>query len=253
MDRVEKFVFQRDAKFALAGQLLSRYVLAQACRRSSASFDIRRTERGRPFVECTPAFDFNLSHHHHLVCIAGTFLGRVGCDTMEYQVAETAAKEPIESLTNLLRGEFTSAEYDFILKRTSDERTRVRHFYRLWCLKESYVKWLGDGLHFPLSKMNFAIGTEEFNEHDVEQVISDTRLDVEGRSPDEQLRFDEQVIQLANSEQQIVTLCLSIQHASQTFTELTIEQLLRGCTPLQDSRTDDDDSGWTSFQMKKVK
>ena len=177
LERIHKFVFQRDAKFALAGQLLIRYLLARAFQRKSSSFEIRRTDYGRPFVDTPEKFDFNLSHHYHLVCIAGTFDGQVGCDTMEYRV-DAAPRESMESLTSLLRGEFTRNEYDYILHKSTDEKTRFRHFYRLWCLKESYVKWLGLGVGFTLARMNFCIQTDEFDESDPRPVLSDTRLEL---------------------------------------------------------------------------
>ena len=251
LERIERFVFERDAKLAFVGQLLSRYVLAQAFQRPSSSFLIRRTERGRPYVETEPTFDFNYSHHHHLVCLAGTFDGRIGCDTMEYQTKERR-RESIESTTNLLRGEFSKDEYDFILKNTSDEAGRVRHFHRLWSLKESYVKWSGDGIHSSLSKLDFRVRTAEFDENNQEQILSDTILHEDGNPIDPQLRFDEQIIYLPNQEEQIVTLCLPRANPCQPFVELTMEQILLSCTPL-DEHPHEEGKWWISLQSKKVK
>lgn len=250
VERIHKFVFQRDAKFALAGQLLIRYLLAQTFQRKSSSFQIKRTERGRPFIEATPRFDFNLSHHGQLVCIAGTFDGQVGCDTMEYKVNK-AQRETIESTTNLLRQEFTKNEYNFILSKSTDEKIRFRHFHRLWCLKESYVKWLGCGIGFTLSRMNFCIGTDEFDETNPKQVLSDTKLELDNRLIDEDLRFDEQIIYLSNDEQQIITICSSSKNDCQPFVELTIDELLKGCTPL-DGNENEKEEWWNKFQGKKL-
>jgi 4'-phosphopantetheinyl transferase len=249
LERIDKFVFQRDAKFALGGQLLIRYLLSKALQRDSSSFDIQRTDRGRPFVNSTPKFDFNLSHHHHLVCIAGTFNGQVGCDTMEYQVNRTQ-RESIESTTNLLRREFAKDEYDFILKQTTDEKKRFRHFHRLWCLKESYVKWLGIGIGFNLSSMNFRIKTDEFDPANPNQVLSDTLLELNNKPTDDKLRFDEQIIYLSDNEQQILTVCVSKEIDCQPFIELTIEEILKGCTPL-DINTPAEDKWWDNFHRKK--
>jgi 4'-phosphopantetheinyl transferase len=252
LERIDKFVFQRDAKFALAGQLLIRYLLSKAFQRESSSFDIQRTERGRPFINSTPKFDFNLSHHHHLVCIAGTFDGQqVGCDTMEYQV-NRVPRETIESTTNLLRGEFTKNEYDFILKETKDEKKRFRHFHRLWCLKESYVKWLGYGIGFKLSRLNFRIKTDEFDQTNPNQVLSDTILELDNKPIDEELRFDEQIIYLSDNEQQIITVCSSKKNDCQPFIELTIEEILKGCTPL-DLNDQGEEKWWNNFHQKKEK
>jgi len=251
LERIDKFIFQRDAKFALAGQLLIRYLLAQAFQRKSSSFEIQRTEYRRPFVDSTLKFDFNLSHHHQLVCIAGTFDGKIGCDTMEYKV-NTAQRESIESLTNLLRGEFTKNEYDFILNKSKDEKIRIHHFYRLWCLKESYVKWLGVGVGFKLSRMNFCIKTDEFDENNPQQVLSNTKLEIDNKLLEENLRFDEQIIYLPNNEHQIITLCLSDKNNCQPFIQLTIDEILKGCSPL-DENGQGEEKWWNSFKTKKSK
>ncbi|CAF0889889.1 unnamed protein product [Adineta steineri] len=251
LERIDKFMFQRDAKFALAGQLLIRYLLAQALKRKSSSFEIRRTEYGRPYIESTEKFDFNLSHHHQLVAIAGTFDGLVGCDTMEYRV-NTPPREPVEPLTNLLRNEFTKNEYDFILNKTKDEKIRFRHFYRLWSLKESYVKWLGQGVGFTLSRMNFCIKTDEFDEKNAQQVLSDTILELDNKSVNDQLRFDEQIIYLPNNEQQIITLCSSTKTNCQPFTELNIDEILKNCTPLNENKPGEE-KWWNNFQKKTTK
>ncbi|UJR27165.1 hypothetical protein I4U23_008463 [Adineta vaga] len=251
LERIDKFVFQRDAKFALAGQLLIRYLLAQALQRKSSSFEIQRTEYGRPFINSLEKFDFNLSHHYHLVCIAGTFNGLIGCDTMEYRV-NTPQKESIESVTNLLRREFTDNEYNFILNKSKDEKIRFNHFYRLWCLKESYVKWLGCGIGYQLSRMNFCINTDVFDESNTKQVLSDTKLELDNKLVDNDLRFDEQIISLSNNEQQIIALCLSNKDSCQPFVELTMEEILKGCSPLDETKQGDE-TWWNRFNTKKLR
>lgn len=251
LQRIDKFVFQRDAKFALAGQLLIRYLLSRAFKRLSSSFEVKRTDRGRPFIESTPNFDFNLSHHNQLVCIAGTFDGQIGCDTMEYRI-NGDPREPTESLTNLLRGEFTKNEYDFILNRSKNEKRRFAHFYRLWCLKESYVKWLGCGIGFTLSRLNFCINTDEFNPDDPKQIISDTKLEIDNKLISEKLRFDEQVIYLPDNEQQLITLCLSDKSTCEPFIELTMDEILQSCTPL-DENGQEEEIWWIHFKEKPAK
>ena len=250
VERIDKFLFQRDAKFALAGQLLIRYLLSQAFQCKSSSFKIERTERGRPFIVSTLKFDFNLSHHNQLVCITGTYDGQIGCDTMEYQTNKRP-KESIESLTNLLRREFTENEYNFILNKSQDEKIRTRHFYRLWCLKESYVKWLGYGIGFQLSRLNFCIETDEFDETNPQQILSDTKLKLDDRLIDDELRFDEQIIYLSDNERQIITLCLSNKIKCQPFVELKMDEILKNCTPL-DENQQEEEIWWTNFHRKKL-
>lgn len=235
LNRIDEYAFQRDVKFSLAGQLLIRYLLSKVFHQKSSSFDIQRTKLNRPFSKSTPTFDFNISHHNQLVCIAGTFNGQIGCDTMIYK------KENLQiSNYNVLRKKFTLDEYDFIMKNPSN-------FYRLWCLKESYVKYLGIGVGFQLLKLNFHIKTNEFNKN---SIISDTILEIDEKLRNHNLRFDEQIIFLSEHEQQLITLCLSTNNHCQSFVELTIDDILHGLTPF-DKNKEDDLISWERFQMKR--
>ena len=248
LERINGFVFEKDAKFALVGQLIIRYVLTRALQQPSSSFQIQRTDRRRPFVTTTPTIDFNMSHHHHLVCVAATFDGRIGCDTMEYRVNEQR-RDSMESSTNLLRSEFSRHEYDFILKETTDETIRCRRFYRLWSLKESFIKWTGRGLDSRLSNLDFRIQTKDFDSNQPAQIISDTQLHLQEHPS---LRFDEQVIYLPNGEEQIITVCLSATNPCQLFVQLTIDEVLQGCTPLVEHLIDEE-KWWIDFQKKPKK
>lgn len=250
LERIDGFVFKRDAKFALVGQLIIRYVLARALQQPSSSFEVKRTDRRRPYVESSPAIDFNMSHHHQLVCVAATFDGRIGCDTMEYRV-HGKQRQTMQEMTDLLRTEFAPNEYNFILNESRDEATRIRRFYRLWSLKESYIKWSGRGLDSPLAQLDFRVQTSDFNVHQIDQIISDTRL-YQNHSLDPSIRFDEQVIYLPNGEEQIIAVCLSSTNPSQPFVQLTIDDLLQGCTPL-DEHPNDEEKWWNHFHNKAEK
>jgi 4'-phosphopantetheinyl transferase len=244
LNRIDQYVFQRDVKFTLVGQLLIRYLLTRVFHQKSSSFLIQRTEHNRPFIQSIRTFDFNLSHHHQLVCIAGTFDGRIGCDTMIYRTDKIR-----HDYRNLLRKKFTANENDFIMKNSRDENIRLSRFYRLWCLKESYLKWLGVGIAFQLLRLNFQIQTAEFGNN---EIISDTKLEIDNQLiADNNIRFDEQIISLENNEQQIISLCLSMKNKCQSFVELTIDDILHGCTPFDENK-EDDLIWWERFQMKKT-
>lgn len=250
LERIHRFVYRRDAKAALIGQLLIRFILSKAFQRASSSFVIQRTLHGRPFINSTPSFDFNLSHHYQLVCIAGTFDGRVGCDTMEYRV-NIPLRESMEARTNLLRGEFASNEYDFILKTSTDERIRFRHFHRIWALKESYVKWLGQGISYPLAQLDFSIRTNEFDSTKSDQILSDTNLEINHQSVHDQLRFDEQIVYLDDDEQQILTVCLKPNNPCQPFVQVSIDDLLNECVPLNENENANE-NWWLLHEKQKL-
>jgi 4'-phosphopantetheinyl transferase len=232
IQRIDQYAFQRDVKFTLIGQLLIRYLLNRVFQKKSSSFLLQRTKSHRPFIQSNPSFDFNLSHHNQLVCIAGTFDGQIGCDTMNYRM-DKIRKE-------LLRKKFTINEYELI-------EQNPENFSRLWCLKESYVKWLGRGIGFQFSRLNFHLSTKDFNN---KNIISDTRLEIDHQLPHDNIRFDEQIINLSSDAQQLITLCLSMTNPCQSFVELNIDDILHGCTPFDENKNINLIS-WERFQMKK--
>jgi 4'-phosphopantetheinyl transferase len=233
IQRIDEYVFQHDVKFALIGQLLIRYLLNRVFQKNSSSFLIQRTKSHRPFIQSNPSFDFNLSHRHELVCIAGTFDGQIGCDTMDYQI------KPINK--TLLRKKFTANENELI-------ENNPWNFSRLWCLKESYVKWLGIGIGYPLLKLNFHLQTKDLTQT---KIISDTKLEIDNQLIHSSIRFDEQIIHLSDNNDQIITLCLSIKSPCQSFVELNIDDILHGCTPFDENKNIHLIS-WQRFQMKKL-
>ena len=241
--RFDQYQFQHDVKFSVIGQLLIRYLLSRAFQKKSSSFEIDRTQSNRPWVDCKPAFDFNVSHHSHLVAIAGTFHGQVGCDTMTY-----SSDIHRHNYQRLARKILSHDELNYFEQRTVDEFDLSRCFYRFWCLKESYVKWLGQGLTYPLSKLNFEIQTHSF---DCCRFISDTKLRIDSRllAPLE-IRFDEELIDLNNKDQQLITVCCSNRSVTSKFVELTFEQILEYCSPIDENRTDFS-IWWKSFIEKK--
>jgi 4'-phosphopantetheinyl transferase len=230
IQRIDEYVFQRDVKFALIGQLLIRYLLNRVFQKNSSSFVIQRTKFHRPFIQSNPSFDFNLSHRNQFVCIAGIFNGQIGCDTMDCQT------KPINK--RLLRKKFTINENKLI-------EQNPLNFSRLWCLKESYVKYLGIGIGYPLLKLNFHFQTKDFNQN---LIISDTKLDIDDNN-NQLIRFDEQIIN--HNQQQIITLCLPINSPCQSFVELNIDDILHGCTPFDENKNIHLIS-WQRFQMKRL-
>ena len=236
--RLEEYFYQDDVKFSLIGQLFVRYLFSRIFDEKSSSCEIHRTSFNRPFIPSHPSLDFNLSHHYQLLTIAGTLDQRIGCDTMLYRTARKAQN----NYRNLTRKILTKDEEKDLFRTNSDENQRYRDFVRFWCLKESYVKWLGKGLTFPLSKLNFQISSS-FNQ----TILTDTRLEHLS-----DLRFDEQLISLENDEQQLITLCLSKSNPIETFIQLTIDDLLDRCTPFDDQRIDQYLS-WKRFENKPLK
>ncbi|CAF4811245.1 unnamed protein product, partial [Rotaria magnacalcarata] len=55
-----------------------------------------------------------------------------------------------------------------------------------------------------------------------------------------------------DNEQQIITLCLSDKNNCEPFIELTIDEILESCTPLDENKQDEE-IWWIHFQGKQPK
>jgi phosphopantetheinyl transferase len=111
----------------------TRRILSLCENRSLAEDDIAREAGGRPFLPDSD-MDFSISHSGALAAVAlvrGNGL-RTGCD-VELIRPRARAKD-------ITDGFFTAAERDYINSGGSFDLTR---FYRIWTLKECFIKLRG--------------------------------------------------------------------------------------------------------------
>jgi 4'-phosphopantetheinyl transferase len=89
---------------------------------------------GKPYLADYPDLYFNLSHSgRYAVC--GISDREIGVDIQEEQTVEDRLAERF----------FTAGEYEE-LRKLDNDRERKRLFFRLWTVKESYMKLNGKGL-----------------------------------------------------------------------------------------------------------
>lgn len=131
--RVRRYRFEKDRVRCILGETLVRYALKHAFGLSRVSFDIG--ENGRPFL-AEPAergLDFNISHAGPwVVCALGD--SRVGIDVEQI-------REKDEKLARVVL-----ADQELEAWSSLPDEAKGSEFYRLWTLKESYVKYTGKGL-----------------------------------------------------------------------------------------------------------
>lgn len=175
--RINKFVYQEDAKSSLIGQVLIRKFLSNVLNRPSNEIKIIRTELGRPKVcdtyrdylkekNCWPnLIDFNVSHSGDFCVLAGFWdfdklysnerqiNSTVGVDVTK--IIEKKTKQELERFLQLMsRREFLPSEWETVTSVDSD-RQKCINFTRLWCLKECFIKSIGLGLKFELRRIEF--------------------------------------------------------------------------------------------------
>lgn len=92
------------------------------------------TEKGKPYFKDYPDIHFNLSHSGTMAMLCISDL-TVGCDL------EEISRAPL----NIASRYFSEKENKF-LNSIEDPEERNRNFYKIWTLKESYIKATGSGL-----------------------------------------------------------------------------------------------------------
>jgi len=177
--RVGRFVFQKDAKSAIAGRLLIRKTLSEYLHIPYNELKLSRTEKGKPFVTNDLADDshlgfyFNVSHQGNYAVLAAESHMQVGVDVMQIELRSAGNGEKF--LETMVR-QFTSSEWA-IIKEPAHLNDRLARFYRFWCLKESYVKALGVGVGFDLQRISFTPHTLQLRQG---HVARDTHISVDG-------------------------------------------------------------------------
>ena len=142
--KVDAFLYAKDKKLSLgAGLMLRKGLAARGIQEREAVFAYG--ENGKPYLPEYPEVHFNLSHSGQIA--AAVFADcEVGCDV---ELVERADMD-------LARRFFSKKEYQY-LTGFMDERQRNQAFYRLWTLKESFVKAIGAGLMLPLDAFEILV------------------------------------------------------------------------------------------------
>lgn len=140
-ERIGKMRQSKSRKQSLGAGLLLEKVLM---RYGLSSKDVYQDENGKPMIE---GLYFNLSHSGDIV-ICAVSNSPVGCDI------EQSKKAP----AHLAERYFCEGEKQYLSQFAGDEYDR--EFYRLWTMKESYMKYTGEGTRLALNKFEIQIQDE---------------------------------------------------------------------------------------------
>ncbi len=118
----------------LLGYILKEYGLSDA--------EIKFGTNGKPKIK---GIYFNLSHSKNMViCAIGD--KAVGCDIEQISVAPEKVADRF----------FSETEIEYLSKFAGQEKNK--EFYRLWTMKESYMKMTGEGMRLPLHQFELHFG-----------------------------------------------------------------------------------------------
>lgn len=142
--KIDGFRMKKDKLLSLgAGILINKGLETYGLRERNVR--IAEGKYGKPYFPDYPDIHFSVSHSEKMV-IAVFADTEVGCD-IEYM--DSVNLELSEKF-------FCNSEYEFIMGHKEQERKEA--FYRIWTLKESFVKAVGCGMMLPMDEFNIKIG-----------------------------------------------------------------------------------------------
>ncbi len=142
--KIDRMRMEQDKKLSLAAGILLDCGLQESSLRGR-TIRVEEGTYGKPFFPDFPNIHFSLSHSREMAfaVFADT---DVGCD-IEFR------KQPNDKLA----GRFFCRDEISWMQDAKEETEREERFYRLWTLKESFIKATGQGLRLPLDSFCFRI------------------------------------------------------------------------------------------------
>lgn len=141
-ERAEKYRIKEDKIRCIVSDVLLRYALCEHVNNLKSSehgrllenLKLEKNEHGKPFVEDMNGFEFNISHSGKWV-VVGYGKTPVGVD-----IEKIRRDEEVKKIASRY---FTKGENEYILE---EEDLFPERFAEIWTGKESYLKYLGEGI-----------------------------------------------------------------------------------------------------------
>jgi len=147
-EKASKFIFTEDKVRSLTSEILLRYGLLNELRSNPQNLSFSYNIYGKPILDGIENVDFSISHSGNWVLV-GLSEHTIGVDI-----------EKIHNIhIDIAERFFTEEEYKLV-KNCFDEKIMINTFYRVWTLKEAYIKAIGKGLSCPLNSFSVIPGME---------------------------------------------------------------------------------------------
>ncbi len=152
--RANQFRFERDKIRYTVSRGILRELIAGYIKDSPKTIKLDYTQYGKPFLVTNSSSNelyFNLSHSHNCIVYAFTKNIDVGIDVELYQ--------PQFTVEDVAKCCFSKQEYDKLQKLSGYQKHS--YFYRVWTLKEAFVKSIGLGLTYDLQQIKIDLLPQE--------------------------------------------------------------------------------------------
>lgn len=147
--RVHKYYFEKDKIRCIIGEILLRFILKKHYGIENSEIKFQYSQYGKPYLELYENIYFNLSHSGDwVVCAVGNV--PIGVDIEKKE----------ENFPQIYK--FFSKKEILQLHQTAKDN-QADLFYRIWTLKESFVKNIGEGLNHSFKKFSFDFYDKDIN------------------------------------------------------------------------------------------
>lgn len=134
-ERILRFHMFEDAQRSLLGDILARYAICKRLGVKNKDLSFGENEYGKPVLIAPLRIHYNISHSGDwVVCAVDD--NPVGIDV-----------EVIKPIDFKIAERFFSRD-EYLALMSQPEEIRLKYFYIVWTLKESYIKAEGKGLVF---------------------------------------------------------------------------------------------------------
>ncbi|SHM54662.1 4'-phosphopantetheinyl transferase family protein [Ruminococcus flavefaciens] len=125
-----------------------REALRLRCVEYSEATPITKNKMGKPSLAERPDIHYNLSHANGIVaCIISDYECGIDCEGVR------------EHRPNVIKRVFSDNEKAMYENAPDEEKDLL--FFRLWTLKEAYVKAIGIGVSYPMDTVEFSFSGDE--------------------------------------------------------------------------------------------
>lgn len=144
----EKYIFDKDKIRCVLGEVMLRYILEKHFKCENQKIEIAHTEYGKPILKNKKNLFFSFSHSGEwAICAVGN--KNLGIDV-----------ERIEEINIMdIYSIFSLSEQKWLDMFESSRK--IQMFYKLWTLKESFVKYNGMGLGYSFDSFSFKLTNSE--------------------------------------------------------------------------------------------
>lgn len=143
--KIEKYKLRKDRNLSLGAGILLDYGLKQYGL-NECNMRYSAGNNGKPFFLELPYLHFNISHSESMVV----------CSLSDKEIGVD-----IEKITDIdfdiAKRFFCASEYEYILSQPSNSK-RKETFFRIWVLKESFMKMTGFGMSLMTNSFEFILG-----------------------------------------------------------------------------------------------